>query len=241
MKSGELIVKSHRPWLRWLLLIGSWVGVFVVALSSYWLGQIQAGYNLVETARERESLKQSLTEQEGENKQLGEQVMVLERTQAIDSQSYGVVRDDLKQLQEEILELREEVEFYRGIVSPRDRQAGLDIQTFKLEPTDEERLYHFDLVLSQVLKNERFVKGVVKLFVHGVQDGEPLSLDFRDISPNKSVGRSISFRYFQRMGGDIRLPEGFVPRDVMIEMVPQGRDAVSKTFPWDDLKPDKGG
>ena len=234
MKTGELVVKSHRPWQRWLMLIGSWVGVFFVALSSYWLGQIQAGYNLVETARERGVLEQALTEQQDKSKHRGEQVAVLERTQVIDSQSYDVVRNDLKQMQEEILELREEVQFYRGIVSPSDRQAGLDIQTFKLESADEERLYHFELVMSQVLKNERFVKGVVKLVVHGVQDGEPLSIDFRDISPNKSVGRSLSFRYFQRMGGEIRLPVGFVPRNVMIEMQPQKRKAMTKTFGWQE-------
>jgi len=232
MKTGELIVKSHRPWLRWLMLIAGWVGVFFVAIFSYWLGQIQAGYNLVETARERGILQQELTEQKDKARQQSEQVAVLERTRAIDSQSYGVVRNDLKQLQEEILELREEVEFYRGIVSPSDRQAGLDIQIFKLEPADEERLYHFELVMSQVLKNERFVKGVVKMFVHGVQDGEPSSLNFTDISPNKSVARNLSFRYFQRMEGEIRLPEGFVPRNVVIEMMPQKRKAVSKTFDW---------
>ncbi len=235
MKTGELIVKSHRPWQRWLVLIGGWVGVFFVALFSYWLGQIQAGYNLVETAHERETLQQALTEQKDKAKQRGEQVAVLERTQVIDSQSYNVVRNDLKRMQEEILELREEVEFYRGIVSPRERQAGLNIQTFKLEAAGEERLYHFELVMSQVLKNDRFVKGVVKMFVHGVQDGEPLSLDFSDISPNKSVARNLSFRYFQRMEGEIRLPEGFVPRNVMIEMVPQKRNAVSKTYSWQDL------
>lgn len=234
MKTGDLVVKSHNPWQRRVVLIGSWVGVLCVALFSYWLGQIQAGYNLVETSRELETLQQALTEQKDKAKQQGEKVSVLERVKIIDSQSYDVVRSDLKQMQEEILELREEVEFYRGIVSPRERQAGLDIQTFKLESADEERLYHFELVMSQVLKNDRFVKGVVKLFVHGVQDGEPLSLDFRDISPNKSVGRNLSFRYFQRMGGEIRLPEGFVPRNVMIEMVPQKRDAMSKTFDWQE-------
>lgn len=236
MKTGDLVVKSHRPWQRWLMLVGSWVGVFFVALSSYWLGQIQAGYNLVETANEREALQQALTVQQDKAKQRGEKVAVLKRTQVIDSQSYDVVRNDLKQMQEEILELREEVEFYRGIVSPRERQAGLDIQTFKLESAGKERLYYFELVMSQVLKNDRFVKGVVKLVVHGVQDGEPLSLDFREISPNKSVGRSLSFRYFQRMSGEIRLPEGFVPRKVMIEMTPQKRSVVSKTFDWQEVE-----
>ena len=72
------------------------------------------------------------------------------------------------------------------------------------------------------------------MFVHGVQDGCRLSLDFRDVSPNKSVGRKLSCRYFQRMDEEVRLPGGFVPRSVMIEMKPQKRNALTKTFDWQE-------
>ena len=130
------------------------------------------------------------------------------------------------------LELRSEVDFYRGIVSPLERMAGLNIQTFKVDPAGEEALYHFELVVTQVLKNDRFVKGVVNLFVQGVQNGEPVSLNFSSISPNNSVQKSIRFRYFQRIEGDIRLPEGFVPRNAVVEMSPSGRKKISKSFPW---------
>lgn len=232
MKSGKLIVKSHRPRLRRILIAAAWLGVLVLVWGAYELGNYQGGYKRLEFAAERDRLKADLAEQAKINTKLKEQITVVERAQAIDSESYRVVRNDLKQLQEEILELREEVEFYRGIVSPTERQAGLNIQTFKLQPAGEERLYHFELVMSQVLKNDRYVKGVVKMYLQGVQEGEPLTLNFSDITPNDSVDRDFRFRYFQRMEGDIRLPEGFSPRNVMVEMAPQGRKAISKSFHW---------
>lgn len=232
MKKGQLIVKSHNPWLRRILLIGAWLGVLLVAIVFYEFGHYQAGYNRIEVAAERERLQTQIEEQAKTNSRLSGQLTIVERGQAIDREAYDVVRADLKRLQEEILELREEVEFYRGIVSPLERQAGLNIQTFKLERAGEEALYHFELVMSQVLKNDRFVKGVVKLHLQGVQEGEPQTLNFKEISPNDSVGRDFRFRYFQRMEGDIRLPENFLPRNMLVEMVPQGRKAISKSFPW---------
>jgi len=232
LKTGHLIVKSQRPGHRRLFLIAVWAGFVFVAIAFYQLGQLRAGYNIVAAEAERSGLQQQLQAQQKINAGLSEQVTILDRTQAIDRQSYDVVRNDLKLLQEEILELREEVEFYRGIVSPVERSTGLNIQTFKLEPAVEEGLYHFDLVMTQLLKNEKFVKGVVKLFLQGVQDGEPLTLNFSDISPNESVEKGFRFRYFQKMAGDIRLPEGFVPRTVLVELSPNGRKSTSKSFPW---------
>jgi predicted RND superfamily exporter protein len=233
MKTGELIVKSHRPWRRRILLIGAAVSALLVALGFYELGQLRAGFNVVDAADTERQLRGQLDEQTKATKALHEQIAVMKRSQEIDRESYDVVRTDLKQLQEEILELRQEVEFYRGIVSPAERMAGINIQSFKLLPAVEEGLYHFELVLSQVLKNDRYVRGVVKLHLQGVQDGEPQTLDFREITPNKSVPKDFRFRYFQQMEGDIRMPSDFIPRTVLVEMMPRGRKSISKSFPWD--------
>jgi len=231
MKSGELIVKSHGPWRR-IAIIALWVGVVLLIAGAYELGLNRAGFKRLEFEGQRDKLEERLATEAKTNANLQERLTVQERTQAIDKQSYKDVRKDLKQLQEEILELREEVEFYRGIVSPTERQAGLNIQTFKLQQGGEAGLYHFELVMSQVLKNDRYVTGVVKLYLQGAKQGEPLTLNFSDISPNDSVGRNFKFRYFQRMEGDIRLPEDFVPRNVMVEMAPRGRKQISQSFSW---------
>lgn len=231
MKSGSLIVRSHNPFRRLLapaVVVGSLLGIW----GGFEVGQIQGGYNRLEVTEERTQLEADISSLQKENKKLGEQITMLERTQLIDKEAYDGVRDNLKLLQEEILELREEVDFYRGIVSPSERLAGLNIQAFKIDPAGEQGLYHYSMVMTQVLKNDRVVRGAVKVFLQGVQDGEPLNLPFKDISPNKSVNSAFRFRYFQKMEGDIRLPDGFVPRTVQVELTPKGRKKISKSFPW---------
>ena len=198
----------------------------------YELGQMRGGYNKLESIQKRLDLNVQIDKLIDENRALREQVTLLERTREIDSESTDEVRNSLKDMQDEILELREQAAFYRGIISPDDRQAGLDIQSFKLSTDGEAGLYHYDLVMTQVLRNERPVSGSVKVFVQGVQEGAPLTLDFKELSPNNSVSETFKFRYFEKVAGDIRLPQGFVPRAVLVEISSAGRKSISKTFPW---------
>ena len=54
-------------------------------------------------------------------------------------------------MQDELLELRKELDFYRGIVSPGDREPGLRIQRFQLEPDTETGRVFYSLTLTQVI------------------------------------------------------------------------------------------
>lgn len=232
MNPSRLVIKNHHPAKRPLLAAGLLILLSAAAWGVYELGLYQGGIKRVEVARERDALQQRIDELTLASQQQREQMTMARRGNEIDQAAYKEVRDNLKSLQEEILELREEVEFYRGIVSPVERQVGLNIQNFKLFPAGEDRLYHFELVLTQVLKNDRTATGTVNFVVRGVQAGEPKELRFKDISPNNSIKNNFRFRYFQKTEGDIRLPVDFVPRTVTIEIMPVKRKVVSKTFDW---------
>ncbi len=232
MKSGDLVVSQHQPYRRKLLLMLVFVLCALVLGSVYELGVWQGGYHRGEARALQQDIQSKLDALVLDNARLQEQLTITNRTRAIDGQAYNVVRSDLIQQQEEVLELRQEVEFYRGIVSPTERLAGINIQRFSLSSAGEESLFHYELVLTQMLKNDKFVKGVMNLSVRGELDDEPVTLKFNNISPNNSVRREFKFRYFQKFEGDIRLPKGFLPRDVDVEMRPKGRKQISQVFPW---------
>lgn len=232
MKFGSLIVTSHNPWRRRLLF--TLIALFMIGAcwSMYELGQMQGGYNKLAAIQKQLDLNAQIDKLDGENGALREQVTLLERTRVVDNESTEEMRTTIKELQDEILELREQSDFYRGIISPADRRAGLDIQSFKLTPGGEAGHYHYALVMTQVLLNERMVAGTVKMSVQGVRDGVPVTLDFKSISPNNSVEEQFQFRYFQKLEGDLRLPEGFMARAVQVEIASAGRKTLSKSFPW---------
>lgn len=232
MKSGEFIVAHHHPWRHRLLIGGALLGAVVAGWGFYAYGQYQGGYDVVEASKQRLELHGKIRELEGERDQLRIQVASLQQGQVIDEQSYGTVRGDLKQLQEEILELRKEVEFYRGIASPKERQGGIAIQSFKIESAGERGLYHFDLVITQVLNNGNSVAGNLRLVLEGAVNGRSQKLDFSEISPDRSVKSSFRFRYFDKISGSVRLPEDFVARNVHVEVMADGRKSVERNFAW---------
>ncbi len=235
VKSGTLVVKPHSRRRRWLLITAMLLGLPAMGGGFYYLGQQQAGYDRLEVVKEREALLGRIQALEAERDRLREQVALLERSNQMDREAYAKLDESLKGLQGEILELREEVAFYRGIVSPRQASAGLRVERFKVEPqgNGEVPLYHYKLVLTQVLKNDRIARGVVRVRVEGVRDGRPQTLPLHQLTPAKDKENlPFRFRYFQKFEGDLLLPEGFVPRSVTVEVRPRKGKGFKESFPW---------
>lgn len=170
-----------------------------------------------------------------DNKVLREQLAIQERSSQIDQQAAQDVKGDLGQLEMELQAAREEIEFYRGIVAPGDVQSGLRIHRFNLESGTGAGVYHYDLVLTQLKRNDLYVTGVVDLKVAGLMLGEPGELALAGITNPAAKQLKFRFRYFQELAGTITLPDGFAPEKVILEVMPEGKGklpSVKQSFDW---------
>ena len=235
MEAANRKILMYRPAEVWLA-IG--VGTLLLAFAAYLvfqLGKQQAGAELQQLQHQRGLLDQQVERQQGELMTLREQHAVLERASEIDRQVSLELRDDFARVQSEVLELRKELAFYRGIVSPGEAEPGLRIQSFHLEPAAQEGEFHYDLTLAQVKRNDRFVRGVVEMEVEGVEDGLTKLLPFATIVAGDSKALRFRFRYFQRFAGRIQLPDRFQPTRVTIRLSPRGKGqprGVERTLEW---------
>jgi len=235
MEAGNRKILMYRPVQVWLAM---GVGTLLLALGAYLvfqLGQQQAGVELGRLQRQRSALDQQLEQQRGELMALREELAVVQRAGEIDRQASLEVRNDFARLQGELLGLRKELEFYRGIVSPGDAEPGLRIQRFHVEPSSQEGVFLYDLTLTQVKRNDRFVDGIVEMEVEGVEDGEIRLLPFAKLVEGDSKPLKFHFRYFQHFAGRIQLPERFQPRRVIIRLSPRGKGqpaGVEETMNW---------
>lgn len=229
-----MAVSHHAPWRVWILRVLLLVLVAAGVYTSFEYGRFRAGYDREASARAIAGLNAQLAAAETENQGLREQVALLERSRDIDQQARTQVKGNLSDLQDEILELREELAFYRGIVSPEDSASGLKIQDFSLRRGPQNGLFRYKLVLIQAIQHDRRATGTVNLVFHGVRDGEPVRLGLKDLSLEKSEALNYSFRYFQDFEGDLVLPNDFTPGRVEVAILPAGRaaDAIRKTFEW---------
>lgn len=236
--SAQLIIKTHSPWkfwLKWLFLLGLLSGIGWLMFS---VGQKTAGQVNITLQQEQTRLQEKLYQIGRENTELRENHAVLERASQVDKESYNAISEDLKNLQNELLELKQEVAFYRGIVAPTEAASGLHITDLTFDPLGGGNGFHFKLVLTQVLKNEYIVRGRVRIFIDGLQAGRQKQLSLSEVSGGKlQDDLSMHFKYFQNIEGDIVLPDGFVPSSVVVDLIPtgKGRTRIKKNFEWADI------
>ncbi len=230
----NLVVRAHRPWKSKFI----WGSVLLVLLIGGWTlfdyGRFHAGYDSRDASNEIDGLLQVQDHLEKTIESLREDKAVLQRAAQIERKAYNELDTTLKILQAEILENKEVLAFYRGIVSPKDSSTGLYLQNFFLNQNGDTRSYRYKVVLTQVLKNSRLINGKVKLQFDGLLNGESKILELKAVTIKKVRELSYRFKYFQNIGGVVEFPAGFSLLRVKVQILPRGRlrDMIEKTIEW---------
>ncbi len=206
----------------------------VVAFWGFQQGRSDAAEDISRNSAERKALTERMGALEVENGGLRERVAILQRAAQVDRQAYRHVDDTLKDLQDQILDLKEELAFYRGIVTTSGKPRGLAIQSFKLEANEQKGEYRYKLVLTRAMKNDKVTRGTVRLTVAGEQGGNPRELPLGEMTVQGQSELKLNFRYFQRIEGQLTLPQDFVPHRVSVSVKTTGkaRSRLEKSYDW---------
>jgi hypothetical protein len=227
-----MTARSGRP--AWGYVLAALVAGGSLYLA-YELGRYQSGYSILDHRRERSQLTQQLADEKGVSDELRRQLAIGETASEIDRATYTQVETTLADLQAQIQTQEEELVFYRGIVSPQDRVAGLRIQSLEALPGDGERHYLLRLLLVQAIQHRARVSGAVKLQLEGIQDGQTVSFDVAElVAPGETYDMAYEFRYFQGLEAELALPVGFEPQRMTVEILPNEARAehINQTFEW---------
>ena len=230
----NLVVKTHQPWKSKML----WGIVIVAVIFGGWTlfdyGRYVAGFDAKTADKEISNLLAVQAELEKQIEKLREDKALLQRAAQIERKAYNELNTTLKVLQAEVLEHKEELAFYRGIVSPKDSSSGLYLQNFFLSQNGDTPSYRYKVVLTQVLKNSRLVTGKVNLQFDGLLDGEPKVLELKDVTAKKISALNYRFKYFQNIEGIVEFPKKFSLLRVKVQILPRGRkrDMIEKTIKW---------
>ncbi len=232
-KTGELVVKPrYSPRVK-LFITGLIVVVLLVTGAViYNRGLSMAGFERVTASRRQQDLENRMARVEADNQVLREALARAERALQMDQTAYKDLDRSLKASSKEIAQLREELNFYRNIISPPNKKSGLRIQSLKLESAEAgKNTYRFKMVLVQALKHDWKMRGKARFEISGLQAGEKTVLRFpRPI--DKPI--DFNFKYFQDLEGQLELPPGFEPQWIKVNVTSRGRNAqtVEQTYPW---------
>lgn len=187
---------------------------------------------------ENQKLERQLREARAEAQKARDDAAYAKSSADIDGQACQQVKASLAGLQSEAADLREQLAFYRGIVSPDEANAGVRVYDFKVEKSKIGASYRFDLVLIQSVRHERRVEGRIDASISGLTRGQRQTLKLSDIAVGDARNLVFSFKYFQEFSGDFRLPEGFRPVRVTVSVVPDGagQSAVEEQYDWSKIE-----
>lgn len=114
-------------------------------------------------------------------------------------------------------ELRTQLAFYQQVMAPELDEQGFLIEGFNLEPALSDNSFRFELVLMQQNKTKNTLKGNLDVTLIGSEKGKAKQYSIDGlISDQEQKSLTFSFKYFQVIEGEIRLPEGFQPEQVSV-------------------------
>lgn len=229
--TGSFVVKRQVSPRTKLLIVGG-VGVVVLGavLFIYEHGLNMAGFEQALATRMQQSLKEDNRRFKEENQQLREALARVERTVQMDQAAYQDLDKTLQASAQEIVKLREELNFYRNIISPIDKKAGVRVQSLDIQQAGSGSVYRYKLVLIQALKHERSVFGTASLEITGTRDGE-VSIIKIPAAGERPI--QVSLKYFQDIEGKFELPKGFRPQSVKAKVMTGGGSQTAEAiYEW---------
>ena len=230
------IITIQRP-LLWLLSLVFIICMFMISLwLSFEYGREIAGYDSSDADDYISQLQAQLEETQAEIVESNRQATMLKRNSRIDDDASGQLKETLAQAQNEVLELKKELSFYKSIVSPEQGNRSVAIQTIQLKK-NEAGGYHYKIMVSQRGRNDRFARGTIDVSIEGVKKGQPVILKLTDVSNATKKPMKFGFKYFQNFEGVMKLPEAFYPDFIRVKVKPStGKiKSIDEQFAWSDL------
>lgn len=243
-KSGQYLVKPHNPRRAWLQRVSVLILLVASCSFAYQYGQLRGGYQ----KKEAEAMIEAQAEQVNMlNTRIDE--LLLENAQlasnmTIDATANKQVSQRLREYNEEILELKEELVFYRSLLTPADLEPGLQILGIQLAQHADDNIdaapgdaYSYKIVLTQRRSRYKFASGQVDLQLSGLRAGREVTLYAEDLIADSKEALAFEFKNFQSLEGRLIVPEGFEPQTVLVSVMPEvrGLKQVERSFDWNSI------
>jgi len=209
-------VRRFKPWKLWLVVVLSGLILWFFFI----LGQADQSDQLSSSKLKNMALMSQVDELESRNHRLVIKNAQLSTTSLIEHDAYVIANQSLIELQKKLLEQKEELVFYQGIVSPKDVELGINLQTFEVKRTGKNGVFNYRMVLTKRGKGAKKVTGSTKILIQGEDQNVRKEYLLSEIDFEKSeLETEFSFRYFQVFEGTFSLVDGFMPYDLKVEVV----------------------
>src|ERR1700753_2572410 len=194
----DLVIRSHSP-IRRLILIGVILVIVAIAMYVvYELGRFNAGYDRLEVAQQRTELEVEIERLGKSNRELRTQLAELDTIRIGRAREQAEVTRTIGDLQAQVARQTQELAFYRGIVAQGATAVGVKVQQVHITAGTKGQKFAVHIALVRSVRPDAVAVGAVGLSVDGMtSDGKSTTLDLTALTPSKQKELPFNFRYFE--------------------------------------------
>lgn len=202
----KVAVRSQRPWYWRLLLTGALI----------LLGYLLAYWQIVGGGFDAQSI-QSLHQ---ENSALHASMVRLQRQLQVERAAQATLTKEIDSLQDESMRLKEDVAFYKNILSDSSTTGELKFYSFRLSKGARPNEYDYHILLAQSGRNSKPVQGQLQFTLNSTQ-GEGVALHPLTNGAT-SPAIKVNFKYYQRLDGSFIVPNAVAGASVEASFIENG-------------------
>jgi len=233
-KQHQMVVVPYRPLYKVAIFCVFLVFMATFSWLTYEFGMSQGIALKVAVVKERDEIRQQLDEARSSIQRMRGEIAELKLGGEVDSIATEEVRQSVEALQAQIALLEEEIIFYKGVMAPNVGDKGLRIERLDMLKAVAPNRFKYKLLLTQVVDKHEYVEGGVFINLRGLEGQNEKEFKLSDLDSGKQEAIRYRFKYFQNIDGELTLPQGFEPTQIMIVAQPSGRNAqrLERKFDW---------
>ena len=236
-KPKQYLVKQHDPKRSLLIKLCILLVLGITCWGIFEYGRNRGGFDHLQARKDVEALVEQISILDARVDELMSENAHLASSSEIDATASKQVSEKLSQLNDEMLELKEELVFYRSLLSPTELQPGLQILGVQMIKDGSSNAYNYKIVLTQRHNGNQLATGDVNVQVSGLQSGKAMQLDLAEVTASSGNEMSFRFKNFQSLEGRLVLPENFQPKDVLVNVNPttRGIKQIERSYEWNTI------
>lgn len=220
IRSQKVAIRRHVPWYIKFGSIGLMTGVAMAA--AWWFIDNSyriTGFNRDEATQQIAALTAEKTKIQASFDAVKTQLNDHESQLKVEKASQAELTKNMTQLQDENANLKEDLSFLRNIMSSGKATEGLAISNLKVEPDALPNEFRYRLLVTQGGQRKLDFKGKVQVIARVQQGAQQIAMSFPTDGELRSAGGELDFRYYQKIDGRFKIPEGAQLKNVQIRVL----------------------
>lgn len=229
ISAPRMAVRTHLSW-RWR--VPASLGVLALIAGMWWwgfdFGKFLAGFDRQAVAHAHEPTADEAAAMRDENAGLRSRVVALESELNVTRGAQETLSRQALELQNENTQMKEELAFLRKLFSDTGKPGTFTIQRLSAEK-DRDDVYRFSMLVVRGGNPSDEFSGKLSLLVNVTADGHGLTLTLPDDQPDTAAALALKFKYYQRVEGTFRIPEGAELRSLQAKVMEAGQSTPKAT------------